>query len=103
MGRCRSAIAREWPLSYHAQQAIARLSAIEPKTAATLLAELAPGKDPVPVLSFAWRSELDTPGWKTAVELLRVGEFELAEQELRFLGLFGTKADRTGPQDEVPE
>jgi soluble lytic murein transglycosylase len=57
-----------------------------------LLAELSPGKEPAAVLSFAWRSELDQPGWKTAVELLRVGEFELAEQEFRFLGVLGTKA-----------
>ena len=91
--RAYAALAREWPLSYHAQQAIARLSAIEPATAATLLAELTPGKEPTPVLSFAWRGELDQPGWKTAVELLRVGEYELAEQELRALGVYGEVGD----------
>ncbi|HMI90143.1 MAG TPA: transglycosylase SLT domain-containing protein, partial [Polyangiales bacterium] len=91
--RAYAAIAREWPLSYHAQQAIARLQALDPATAAALLAELTPGKEPTPVLSFAWRSELDQVGWKTAVELLRVGEYDFAEQEFRFLGVLGTKAE----------
>ena len=91
--RAYAQLAREWPLSYHAQQALVRLQGLEPATAATLIAELTPGKEPTPVLSFAWRGELDTPGWKTAVELLRVGEFDLAEQELRWLGVLGPKAE----------
>jgi hypothetical protein len=37
-------------------------------------------------LTFAHRSELDTPGFASAVELLRVGEAELGELELRSLG-----------------
>jgi soluble lytic murein transglycosylase len=91
--RAYAEIAREWPLSYHAQQSIARLQTLEPATAATLIAELTPGKEPTPVLSFSRRSELDAPGWKTAVELLRVGEFDLAEQEFRWLGVVGPKAE----------
>jgi soluble lytic murein transglycosylase len=80
-----AALIRAWPLAYHAQQAHARLLELDPALAAQLGAELR-GGEPTPPLTFAWRSELDTPGFAAAVELLRVGETELAELELRALG-----------------
>jgi soluble lytic murein transglycosylase len=86
-------LARALPLSYHAQQALARLFEIDPKAHAALLAELSTQGVPEEPLRFAWRKELDTPGWKTAVELLRVGEIELARRELTALGVLGEGAD----------
>lgn len=80
-----AALVRRWPLAYHAQQAHARLLELDPALAAQLASEL---RSPTPdePLRFAWRSELDTPGFAAAVELLRVGEAELGELELRSLG-----------------
>ena len=76
---------RTWPLAYHAQQAYARLLELDPALVAQLAAEQRPSGPAQPLL-FAWRSELDTPGFASALELLRVGEAELGELELRALG-----------------
>jgi len=80
-----AALMRAWPLAYHAQQAHARLLELDPALAAHLASELR-AAGPEEPLRFAWRSELDTPGFASAVELLRVGELDLAELELRSLG-----------------
>ena len=87
-------LARALPLSYHAQQAMARLSKLDPKAASSLGAELAAGAEPETALTFAWRPELDAAAFKSAVELLRVGENDLAQQELAWLGTMGESADR---------
>jgi soluble lytic murein transglycosylase len=84
-------LARDYPLSYHAQQALARLSELDPAAAASATTELS-GPDDATSLLFARRSELDQPGFQTALELLRVGETELAKRELSVLGLLGERA-----------
>lgn len=84
-------IVRELPLSYHAQQALSRLRKLDPTTAAALAKTLRPGA-PQP-LSFAYRPELDHPGFQSAVALLHVGELDLARRELRALGATGEHAD----------
>jgi soluble lytic murein transglycosylase len=88
------ALARALPLSYYAQQALARLSEFEPAAATMLLSELTDSAEPPAALTFRWRTELDTPSFETAVELLRVGEVALAKQELSWLGALGERADR---------
>jgi soluble lytic murein transglycosylase len=85
-------LARALPLSYHGQQAIARISELDAKAGAELIAELADNA-PEQALTFGWRPELDSRAFKTALELLRVGEVELAEQELGWLGATGESAD----------
>ena len=86
-------LARALPLSYHAQQAMARLYEIDRPMHATLLAELADDAHE-PKLTFAWRPELDAAAFKAALELMRVGEVDLAQQELAWLGATGRTADR---------
>jgi soluble lytic murein transglycosylase len=86
-------LARSLPLSYHAQQAMARIREVDPPTYDKLLAELADDAHE-PKLSFAWRPELDSAAFKTALEFMRVGEVDLAQQELSWLGATGERADR---------
>ncbi len=86
-------LVRAWPLSYHAQQALARLHELDPAAEAALLGELADADAPEQPLRFAWRAELEAPGFRTAVELLRVGEADLAQRELNALGLLKRGAD----------
>jgi soluble lytic murein transglycosylase len=87
-------LVRALPLSYHSQQALARLRELDVIAAAALMAELAapgPGEQP---LRFSMRSELQSTGFRTAIELLRVGEVELAQRELYALGMLGDGADK---------
>jgi soluble lytic murein transglycosylase len=88
------ALARALPLSYYAQQALARLSEFEPSAATMLLSELTDSAEPPAALTFRWRHELDTPSFETALDLLRVGEVALAKHELTWLGALGERADR---------
>jgi soluble lytic murein transglycosylase len=74
-------VTRAAPLSYHAQQAVARLSELDPLLASAAMQPLVEPGPAESSLVFDWRSELDTPTWKSAVELLRVGEVDLAQQE----------------------
>ena len=92
--RPRTSISRtSFRSAYHAQQAIARVSELDAKAGADLIAEL---RDTAPeaALSFTWRPELDSAAFKAAIELLRVGELDLAQQELGWLGATGESADR---------
>jgi len=82
---------RGGPLSYHAQQALSRLRKLDPAAAQALTAEL--GQASSEPLRFRWRPELDHPGFKSAVALLRVGETTLARAELRELGAVGDRTD----------
>jgi peptidoglycan lytic transglycosylase len=86
-------LAHQLPLAYHAQQAIARVSELDPAAGADLRGELTDAA-PESSLTFAWRPELDSAAFKTAIELLRVGESDLAQQELGWLGATGESADR---------
>jgi soluble lytic murein transglycosylase len=86
-------VARAFPLSYHAQQALARLQEIDAPSAALVLSEITDDGN-TGKLTFAWRPELDSAAFKAALELLRLGEVELAQQELAWLGATGESADR---------
>ncbi|MCC6876052.1 MAG: lytic transglycosylase domain-containing protein [Sandaracinaceae bacterium] len=74
------ALARERPLSYYAQQAMARLRERSPASAELVRESL--GRRGAPRLAFDWRDALDTPGFARALELLRVGELARAQREL---------------------
>jgi len=82
---------RQWPLSYYAQQSLARLRELSPATAQSLISELR-DNDPTR-LRFAWRREFEDPAFLRAVELLKVGETDLAEDELSALGFLAADAD----------
>jgi soluble lytic murein transglycosylase len=69
------------------------LAELDEKTHAELLSELSDLGALDEPLRFVWRPELDTPGFKTAIELLRVGETDLAQRELAALGLVGDNVD----------
>jgi len=88
---------KTYPLSYYALLALNRLRENAPQQYQTLVAELAkdpPGFDPkAPAFAFKARSEYGTPGFKRAMELLRIGLGEPAEKELKKLGLT-TPGDR---------
>ncbi len=86
-------LARGKPLSYHAQQALARLRELDPPAADALIAELSTGATAQTRLLFPWRVELETPSFRSALELLRVGEGDLARQDLGWLGATGEGAD----------
>jgi soluble lytic murein transglycosylase len=86
-------VVRAVPFSYHAQQALARLDELDPLLASSALAGLA---DPGPVVTslvFGWRSELDGSAFRSAVELLRVGEVDLAQREFTWLKANADDAD----------
>jgi soluble lytic murein transglycosylase len=76
-------LARAQPLSYYAQLAMARLSAIDAERARAVL----PAHGPPPPLTFAPIPELSTDALRRAVALLRVGEIASAERELAAAGL----------------
>ena len=88
---------KTYPLSYYALLALNRLRENAPQQYQALVAELAkdpPGFDPkAPAFAFKARSEYGTPGFKRAMELLRIGLGEPAEKELKKLGLT-TPGDR---------
>jgi len=84
-------LAHRWPLSYYAQQSVARLDELAPERARGLR-ESWRDADPAP-LAFPWRAELDEPWLETALDLLRVGEVDLAERELEHAGALGEGAD----------
>jgi soluble lytic murein transglycosylase len=77
------AIVQERPLSYYSQQSIARLT--ELNTDAGESARRALGARGDARVTFAWRSEMDTPAFARAVELLRVGEIDSAQLELAWV------------------
>ena len=84
-------LTRAWPLSYYAQQAIARLDELDPATAAEARTAWTDA-NPEPLV-FPWRPELSEPEWQTALELLRVSAIDLAQAELEHAGALGEGAD----------
>src|SRR5262249_26969036 len=86
-----------YPAAYYALLALNRLREAAPKRYEKLIAELAadpPGVDPkAPAFAFQPRVEWGTPGFRRALELLRLGLGDSAEAELRRLGL-------TAPRDK---
>lgn len=85
-------LARAWPLSFHAQQALLRLRVRRPARAAALVQEWAAGASERS-LHFALRPELEGAGFAAALELLRVGETALALREFVELDAIGEGAD----------
>jgi soluble lytic murein transglycosylase len=79
-----------WP-SYYAQHALGRIEALEPERARGLSRELSPTAPPAP-LAFGYRAELDDSAFRSALELLRVGEPARALEELKFLRAIGPEA-----------
>jgi soluble lytic murein transglycosylase len=84
-------LVRRWPLSYYAQQALARLSGLDAPLQQSLLRELR-GEDSGP-LRFPWREAFESPGFLRALEMLRVDEPEYAQEEFRELGFLERGAD----------
>jgi soluble lytic murein transglycosylase len=83
--------ARTYPAAYYALQSLNRLRENAPKQFEAVVAELK--KDPpdydakAPAFTFKARPEWTQPGFLRAVELLRLGLGDPAEQELRKAGL----------------
>lgn len=76
-------VVRDAPLSYYAQQALARLEEADEASATAARALLGERGDDA--IRFAWRDELDSESFARALELLRVGEVERANRELTWL------------------
>jgi soluble lytic murein transglycosylase len=87
------AVARELPLSYYAQQSLARLSSLAPDEVTAIERELSADGDDAAALTFPLRDELAAPAFERAVELLRVGSVRAATEELAFAGVFGPDVD----------
>lgn len=85
------ALFRSRPLTYYAQQALARLQGFDPKSAKMLLEELQ-DTSPKSGLWMTVEPELRTPEFERAVELLRCGEPSRAQEELNALGVFDRKS-----------
>lgn len=88
-----AALAEDYPLSYYAQQAMARLGELDAARLARLVAGFQ-DREPETPLTFEYREEMQTPGFVRALELLRVGDISLAKKELSALGAFGEGADK---------
>jgi len=84
-------LARRFPLSYYAQQALRRLESLAPDRAARVRDEMS-GAATSP-LAFDLRPELSSAAFARAVELLRVDEPDRAMRELTAAGLLGEDAD----------
>ncbi|MEO8706568.1 MAG: transglycosylase SLT domain-containing protein [Kofleriaceae bacterium] len=82
---------REYPAAYYALLALNRVREADPKAYEALVAEI--GSDPkdfdpkVPAFTFKPRPEWGMPGFKRALELMKLGLGDSAEAELRKLGL----------------
>lgn len=84
-------LARALPLSYYAQHALARLTALDEARARAAL-PAPPGEGAPAPLRFARRPEVASTAFARAVALLRVGEHRDAEDELRASGLLADDA-----------
>jgi soluble lytic murein transglycosylase len=84
-----AAIVRRHIQTYYAQHALGRLEQLDPVQARALRAELSAHAAP---LSFPYRAELDEGAFAAALELLKVGEPDLALDEL--LSLHGGAKNR---------
>ncbi len=74
-----AALARRWPLSYYAQQALQRLRELDDERASAVLAAMRAERA---VETFPWVGAMDEPWFARFVELAAVGELELADREL---------------------
>lgn len=86
-----AALVRERPLSYYMQLAYSRLAAVDLNRARR---ELAAGVEQTihQPFEFGWRPEFDAPAFERALQLLKVGEIELAAVEIESLGAVGETA-----------
>lgn len=80
------AIVRDLPLSYYMLHAYSRLKQADPKRAQETLAAAKHLSETQP-FSIEHRSEFSSPAFVRGMELLRVGELDLARAELQTLGL----------------
>lgn len=78
-------LARAFPLSYHAQQALTRLHELDPTLCTALRRELSAASQAP--LRFARTAAMAKPGFAAAIALLQVGDFDSAAQEFEYLGL----------------
>jgi soluble lytic murein transglycosylase len=74
-------LCRRWPLTYYAQLAWARLCHLDAASARKVLKAMNSGSRPK--LLFAWKSFMGSDDFKRLLELLRVGEYELAQAEIK--------------------
>jgi soluble lytic murein transglycosylase len=79
-------IVRELPLSYYMLHAYSRLVEIDPFRARKIRDEAMQRATEQP-FTFEHRPEFDTPGFVRGIELLRVGDLEMAKQEIAELGI----------------
>lgn len=83
---------RKYPLSYYAQQSLMRIRELDAARAESLLSSMRDASKPAD-LRFPHRTELEQPGFFRAIDLLRVGDIELAKIELDYLGATGEGSD----------
>ncbi len=86
-----AALIRERPLSYYMQLAYSRLRAEDPARAKAALDEAWAATEAEP-FAFQWRPEFEAPAFARALQLLRLGEVELAAAEVDGMGAAGEKA-----------
>jgi len=77
-----ASIVRRYLQTYYAQHALGRIEQLEPTLAAALRDELSA---PASALLFRYRAEMDEAAFGAGLELLRVGEVDLALEELTSL------------------
>lgn len=81
----------ELPFSYYMLAAYSRLAAVDPELARTAVAS-ARERAARGAFRFEHRPEFDEPAFQRALELLRVGEVELARRELEWSGLLARQS-----------
>lgn len=87
-------LCRRWPLTYYAQLAWARLYNLDAPSARKLVQAMSSG--PQSKLLFAWKSYMDGDDFKRLMELLRVGEYDLAQAEIKHFTATSKSLDREG-------
>ncbi len=85
-----TALVSDHPLSYYAQQALVRLGELGPAAQESARATLGARGDRA--ITFPWRSEMDTPAFARAIELLSVGDVERGRDELEWV--YESSSDR---------
>jgi len=77
---------KRYPMSYYSLNAFTRLQADDPFHASKLLQESAEERDSTP-FAVTWQPEFDSPGFRRALLLLKLGERDAGLQEIEQLGL----------------
>ncbi|QQR91155.1 MAG: transglycosylase SLT domain-containing protein [Myxococcales bacterium] len=84
-------VCEQWPMSFHCQWSLRRLSYLKPSYAASINQSFK--KQPAKEAQFTFQARMKSPEFQRVLELFRVGESSLAQRELQHQGYMDTSSD----------